>query len=164
MSRDVPRDRRRQFWVDPRLQGSLVVRVVMYWLVCLLTVGIVLMIGAALSDLHSPVVAVFNMMLSYFLPAVLASLLVLPVIVLDSIRHSNRFAGPVIRFRHAMERLAAGETTSPLIVREGDSWKYLADQFNQIALRMEELENAQQAELRATSPDHSEEVLHANSV
>ncbi|WP_146118527.1 hypothetical protein [Blastopirellula marina] len=164
MSTSVSRDRRRQFWVDPYLQGSLVFRVVMYWLVCLLTVGIVLMIGAALSDIQAPVTAVTTMLLHFYVPAILASLLVLPVIVLDCIRHSNRFAGPVVRFRQAMERLAEGETASPLIVREGDPWKYLADQFNQIALRMEELENAQQGESQETSSDHSEEAFHSTSV
>lgn len=163
MSSNGPRDRRRHFWVDPSLQGSLVARVVMYWVVCLLTVGAVLMIVAALSDMNSPVVSVVNMLLCYYVPAVLVSLLVLPVIVMDSIRHSNRFAGAIARFRNAMERLADGETASPLIVRHGDSWRCLADQFNRIALRMEELENARNSEAPPTSSEQSEEVLQSTS-
>lgn len=120
-------------------------RAVMHWTVCLLSVGAVLILGAALSDLHAPVIAVTSMAWGYFVPVVLVSLLVLPIIVLDTIRHSNRLVGSVTRLRHAMERLADGETTSPLIVREGDCWKNLADQFNRIALRLEELETASRA-------------------
>ncbi|RCS54370.1 hypothetical protein DTL42_04280 [Bremerella cremea] len=165
MSTAVKRERRRQFWVDPQLQGSLALRIVLYYLLCWLTFGLALMTIAALSDIHAPVTAVASIMTHYYLPAVLASLVVLPLIVWDSIRYSNRLAGSVARFRQAMERLADGETASPLVVRKGDSWKSLADQFNRIAMRIEELENANQsATQQTTSSAQAEEVLEATKV
>ncbi|QDU76235.1 hypothetical protein Pan97_32800 [Bremerella volcania] len=159
MSKREKHERRRLFWVDPKLQGGLVLRAVMHWGICLLSVGTVLVVGAAFSDLHAPVSAVMRMVFDYFVPAVLVSLLVLPIIVLDTIRHSNRLVGSVARFRNAMQRLADGETTSPLIVRDGDCWKTLADQFNRIALRLEELETASSTSQKKTSSCHQEEVV-----
>lgn len=144
MSKRAAPERRRQFWVDPETQGTLVLRVVLYWLICLLTIGMVLMLIAALGEPHSPVNAALTMLIRFYLPAGLASLLVLPVIVIDCIRQSNRFSGSAVRFQQAMQRLADGETGNPLVVRQGDRWKRLADHFNRIALRLEELENAQQ--------------------
>jgi len=158
MSKREKHERRKLHWVDPALQGGLVLRAVMHWGICLLSVGTVLVLGAAFSDIHAPVSAVTQMVRSYFVPAVLVSLLVLPIIVLDTIRHSNRLVGSVARFRHAMQRLAEGETASPLIVREGDCWKNLADQFNRVALRLEELETASRETSEQTPSCHQEEV------
>ena len=159
MSKREASQRRRQFWVDPETQGNLVLRVVLYWLVCLLTVGVVLMLIAALGEPRSPVNAASTMLLKFYLPAALASLLALPIIVFDSIRQSNRFAGSAIRFQQAMQRLADGETGSPLVVRKGDRWRCLADHFNQIALRLEELENAQQQQNDTAPSEKQDEAV-----
>lgn len=159
MSKREKHERRRLFWVDPKLQGGLVVRAIMHWAVYLLSIGVALVLGAAISDLQAPLSAVIQMVRNFLLPAVLISLCVLPIIVLDTIRHSNRLVGAVGRFRHAMQRLADGESTSPLIVREGDYWKTMADQFNRIALRLEELEAASKAAHETTSSCHQEEVV-----
>ena len=158
MSKHEKHERRRLLWVDPKLQAGLVLRSVMHWGVCLLSVGAVLVIVAAFSDIHAPVSAAKRMLYSYFVPAAMVSLLVLPIILLDTIRHSNQLVGAVARFRHAMKRLADGETTSPLVVREGDCWKTMADQFNQIALRMEELETAAKETPERTPSCRQEEV------
>ncbi len=159
MSKREKHQRRKLLWVEPKLQGGLVLRAVMHWAICLLSVGTILIIGAAFSDLHAPVAAVTQMIQNYLFPALLVSLLVLPIIVWDTIRHSNRMVGAVTRLRHALERLADGETTSPLIVREGDCWKTMADQFNRIALRLEELESASEEAHEKTSSRRQEEVV-----
>lgn len=156
MSNQQKNERRKQFWVDPKLQGALVWSAVVHWTVILLSVATVLFLAAALSDLNAPVTAVTNMMSAYLIPVVLVSLFLLPIIVIDTIRQSNKLVGAVPRFHHAMQRLADGESTSPLIVREGDYWKGMADQFNRIALRLEELEAASNEK---TSSNDQEEVV-----
>ncbi|PQO42445.1 hypothetical protein [Blastopirellula marina] len=163
LKRAMPQ-RRRQFWVDPETQGKLVLRVILYWLVCLCSVGLVLMLIAALGEPRSPFNAASTMLTKFYLPAALASLLVLPVIVIDSIRHSNRFAGSAVRFQQAMQRLADGETGSPLVVRKGDRWKRLADHFNRIALRLEELENAQQPQADTAPSENQDEAVTTTTV
>ncbi|WDI41153.1 hypothetical protein [Bremerella sp. P1] len=160
MSKQVKQQRRRLFWVDPILQGRLVLRAIMHWAAYLLSVGVVLLLGAALSDLNAPVAAISQMLWNYFVPAVLVSLLVLPIILVDTIRHSNQLVGAVVRFRRAMQQLADGEKTGPLILRDGDSWQDMADQFNRIALRMEELEEtASKTTPETTSSCHQEEAI-----
>ncbi|MFN3152173.1 hypothetical protein [Bremerella sp.] len=156
MSKQPKHERRKLFWIDPKLQGALVLRAVIHWAVMLLSIAAVLFLAAALSDLNAPVSAVAQMVSAYLIPAVVVSLLVLPILLLDTIRQSNRLVGAVSRFHHALQRLADGETTSPLIVREGDCWKSMADQFNRIALRLEELETASNEK---TSSCDQEEVV-----
>ena len=153
------RERRRKFWVDPEVQGGLAIRVAMYWMVCLLSVGTVMMIGAAMGDLKAPVTAASGMLWNYFLPAAVVSLFVLPIMILDCIRHSNRFVGAISRLKKAMSRLADGETTNPLIFRKGDAWKSLADQYNRVALRLEELESAPLEPSHEASSSDQEEAL-----
>lgn len=152
--------RRRLFWIDPILQGRLVLRALMHWAVCLLSVGLVLLLGAAFSDLKAPVAAISQMTWNYFIPTVLVSLLVLPIILVDTIRHSNQLLGAIVRFRRAMQQLADEEKTSPLILRDGDCWQDMANQFNRIALRMEELEEtASKTTPETTSSCHQEEAI-----
>lgn len=160
MTKQGKHERRRLFWVDPLLQGKLVLRAIIHWSVILLSFAIVLLLGAAFSDLNDPAAAVSQTMWKFFIPTVLVSLFVLPIILVDTIRHSNQVVGAVVRFRNAMERLADGEKTGPLVLREGDGcWKSMADQFNRIALRMEELEAAASPSPEETSSYTQEEVV-----
>ena len=60
----------------------------------------------------------------HFGPALVASLVLLPIVVVDIIRLSNRFsAGPMVRMRRAMQNLAKGERVPPLQFRDNDFWK-----------------------------------------
>jgi signal transduction histidine kinase len=72
-----------------------------------------------------------------FCPALLASLLVLPVIVWDLLRLSHRFVGPMIRLRNAMRDLADGKQVRPISFREEDFWCEFAEEFNRLAARLE---------------------------
>jgi hypothetical protein len=70
-------------------------------------------------------------------PALVASLLLLPLVVIDIIRVSNRFTGPLLRLRRSMRGLASGERVEPLYFREGDFWKDFADEFNEVIARVQ---------------------------
>jgi len=65
------------------------------------------------------------------------SLCLLPLVLVDVVRLSNRFAGPAYRLRRAMRQLAHGEKVQPITFRQGDFWKEFADDFNRIAARLE---------------------------
>ena len=60
-----------------------------------------------------------------------------PLVVIDCVRLSNRFAGPLHRLRRDMRRLAAGEIVEPIHFRDDDLWREFADEFNAVARRME---------------------------
>jgi hypothetical protein len=61
----------------------------------------------------------------------------LPVVVYDSFRFSHRLAGPMVRLRHTLHRLAQGEQVEPLKFRQHDYWHDLADDFNVLLARLQ---------------------------
>ena len=73
--------------------------------------------------------------------AILASLVLLPLIVWDMIRFSHRVVGPLIRLEREMQRLAEGESVRPLRFRENDYWHGLAKRFNGLRARHIELKH-----------------------
>jgi len=79
----------------------------------------------------------------------LVILVISPVFIYDSIKLSNRFVGPMIKFRRALGKLAKGEDTGSITFREQDFWKELTQDFNVIA---DELKNR-----RAGSTNQSEQ-------
>lgn len=127
---------RKRLFVDPKIQGALIARVVGYWITCLLTVATMLLCWQILLVPRMPQWHVANLWTQYG-SAMVASLALLPIVVLDIIRLSNRFVGPFLRLRRAMRALARGERVRPLQFRRGDFWCEFADEFNALAARVQ---------------------------
>ncbi len=134
------RQLRQRLFVDPEVQAALLLRVVTYWGLCLAAVALMLLCRQVVAGPPRPVFAHLEDLWFRFGPPFFASLVVLPLILMDIIRLSNRFSGPLIRLRRSMRALARGETVTPLRFRQGDFWKGFADEFNAVAERVEELE------------------------
>jgi len=119
--------------IDPKLQGSLICRVLLYW--CL-SVAIMMVLAGVQVVWRSPNietgVALSRAVLA-FGPALIASMVLLPFVAFDALRFSHRFAGPMHRLRNEARRLADGEQIRPVILRERDYWGDLADEFNRVA-------------------------------
>ena len=92
---------RRTYFVDKKVQGALLARAARYWLLSVVVVASLTVLGwmfvtpgmGALIQLreHLP------WLLGGLLVALIVSLCVLPVILYDLARLSNRFAGPMLR-------------------------------------------------------------------
>ena len=54
-------------------------------------------------------------------------------------RVSNQFVGPLYRLRRNMRELAAGESVRPIKFRDGDFGHEFADEFNELARKMQAL-------------------------
>jgi hypothetical protein len=128
---------RKRLLVDPKVQRALILRVVLYWIVCLVTVTLMLLCWRIATHPEWPLSAHFDDMWLQFGPALLTSLVLLPLVILDILRVSNRFTGPLFRLRHAMRALARGEQIRPINFREGDFWIEVAHEFNAILARFE---------------------------
>lgn len=132
---------RKQLLVDREVQGSLMTKAAFYWLLSLAVVAALNVLGwifvspggDLLAELRRELPSVFAM----WIVAALSSLVVLPVLLYDLARHSNRFAGPIYRLQRAMRAVADGKTIQPVVFREGDYWHDMADSFNQIVTRLE---------------------------
>jgi len=127
---------RKKLFVDSKVQGALVLRVLLYWAVCLTTVTLMLLCWSILRTPRMFYTHLDDMWFHYG-PALIASLILLPMVVLDIIRVSNRFAGPLVRLRRSMRALARGEHVEPIKFREGDFWQEFADEFNAVAARVQ---------------------------
>lgn len=127
---------RRHLFVDPQIQGRLILRVVLYWMLCLIGVGLMLLawrlcVGPA-KLLHDHLRDLWH----DYLPALVASLLLLPLVIADVLRVSNRFVGPLLRLRRAMRQIARGELIQPLHFRRDDLCQEMAEEFNAVLERL----------------------------
>jgi hypothetical protein len=131
------RHSRRHWFVDPKIQGALIGRVALYWSACLLAAGLMLWCSLAGSRPESLIYGGLGVVWMHFGPVLIASLLLLPIAIVDVIRFSNRFVGPLLRLRRSMRQLARGEHVAPIQFREGDYWQDLAEGFNGVLARVQ---------------------------
>ena len=128
---------RKHLFVDPSVQGALISRVVLYWFVCLLSITLMLLCWRIMTGPPRFFATHLKEMWYSYAPAVIASFLLLPLVVVDVLRLSNRFVGPLLRLRRSMRQLGRGEEVEPIEFREADFWPEFADEFNAIRLRMQ---------------------------
>ncbi|NUQ61971.1 MAG: hypothetical protein HUU20_05760 [Pirellulales bacterium] len=128
---------RKQLFVDAKVQGALVLRAVLYWGVCLITITLMLLCWRILTGPARMFYTHFDDMWFHYGPAAVASLLLLPLVIVDIVRLSNRFTGPLLRLRRSMRELARGEHVEPIHFRDGDFWQEFADEFNAVLARVQ---------------------------
>ena len=126
-------DQRKQVWNSKEFQGALAIRCAMYWFFCLCTIFLFVAVAQAFSGELDSAGQMFSKLWKQYSSAVLASVLILPLVVWDVIKFSNRIVGPLHRLESNMEQLAKGHEVRPLVFREGDFHHSLANQFNKLA-------------------------------
>ena len=127
--------RRRRLFVDFKLQGVLLAHTAIYWCYCLLSVTLIARCWVVFAHRPGSSAELFSTLWGYFGPALFGSILLLPLVLMDCLRLSNRFAGPMVRLRVAMHRLANGEPVKPVKLRDGDFWCEFAEDFNRVLAR-----------------------------
>ena len=74
------------------------------------------------------------------LPSVLVMIVCLPIFVRDTFKLTNRFAGPMYRLRTGLQAIANEEPVKPIKFRDSDFWRSVADEYNRVLWRVENLE------------------------
>lgn len=128
---------RKQLMVDPRVQGALMFRTAFYWLACLSTIMMMVLCWRIVTGPARIFYMHFDDMWFHFGPAIIAALLMLPLLIIDSLRMSNRFAGPLFRLRGQMRQVARGERVEPIRFRDGDFWHDMATEWNAVVARLQ---------------------------
>jgi len=128
----MPLIHRRRLFIDHQVQGVLLLRAFLYWLVCVGLMTAMLVVWRGFTGPVQTLPALFAELWFQYAPALVVSVLVLPLVLFDVVRLSNRFVGPVYRLRQRMRQLARGEKAAPIKFREGDFWLELADEFNDL--------------------------------
>jgi hypothetical protein len=137
------RYKRRQFFVDSKVQGALLIRGCIYWLLCAFTVFLALLAWQSITGPARIFYRQLDELWFRYAPVFALLLALLPILALDFIKFTNRFAGPVLRLRAAMRQVARGDAPTTLNFREGDFWQELAADFNRITARLKAAENVQ---------------------
>lgn len=137
---------RKNFFVDPKVQGALIARIVLYWFVYLIGIALMTLCWQILTGPRQPFLAHLMRMWTNNAPVLVASLLLMPVVMVDLVRLSNRFVGPLFRLRRSMRELARGQHVEPLEFRDADFWQEVAGEFNAIAAHTHRPAVAQETE------------------
>lgn len=154
---------RSRLLVDPKLQWSLALRVFLHWvafLICLLTIGIVVRVLFAAGS--ASMGTVLREGLTSQLSILLVMVLLLPMFLRDTLKMSNRFAGPMHRLRTQLRNLATDQPATNISFRLGDFWQEVPSDFNHVLGQLNRLkeENAtlrrQLESARSASPADQE--------
>jgi len=121
--------RRQRIYLD-RVQSVLVVRILAYWLYCLLAASLMACCWVIWVDPPASSAQLFGHVFSRFGLLFAATAAVMPLVMFDVLRLSHRFVGPVFRLRQALREAASGEPMRPLKFRDDDFWREVADDFN----------------------------------
>ncbi len=130
--------KRRKHYIDREVQRALLRQVLSQWTLFLTAAFLLLFFwqvlagGPYLSFSHH-----LSVTWSRYAPLIVILLAFIPVSAFDSIKLSNRFVGPIYRFRGAMRRLATGERVAPLHFRKRDFWQDLAESFNTVLAQLQ---------------------------
>lgn len=130
------KDKRRLQLVDRAVQGALAWRLTAHWLLFVALAAGLTVVMTALSDPFRPLSWHVSAAWRTYGPLLLVLGALVPVFVWDSVKLSNRFAGPMVRFRRTTRELAAGEVPPRLKLRPGDFWGDYADDLNAVIARV----------------------------
>jgi hypothetical protein len=127
---------RKKTFVDPKVQGALVRRLVLHWVTFFAVASLVAFCLQVLSNPFRPIEEHAQELWWTHGPFLLVLFFMLPVFIVDTIKLSHRFAGPIYRLRNTIRSLANGEKYQPVRFREFDFWQGLAEDFNTMVERL----------------------------
>jgi len=130
------KQRRKKALVDPPVQQSLLKRMVLHWVVYVVAAMTLTLALQFCGQPFKPMKWHLSELWWNQAPSLLALLALLPVFILDSIKVSNKFAGPILRLRTAISDVSSGKKSEPLSFREGDFWQSLARDFNSMVAKI----------------------------
>jgi len=137
------RSSRTRSYVDPSVQGALLRKLSVHWFVLIAVncgvfgtwTWLFERVDASASDAMSTA-------FSTCLPFLVTSAALLPVFLFDTLKLTSRFAGPALRLRAALSDASQGLPVRPLQFRHDDFWQEMADSFNVLIERQDELARA----------------------
>ena len=130
--------KRKQNYVDTKVQGALLRRIISHWFVFFFVAGITIVAMQAL--LGDPAQSISERVAAKASDLGIIGIVLLaifPAFLLDTIRFSNRFAGPVVRLRRGLRELGENGTTTDITFRDDDFWADMAAEFNRVKARVD---------------------------
>lgn len=128
-----PTMKRTKAFIDPEVQGSVLRKIAIHWVLFFICNTVALVIWIRLFE--QPDVAwgqTFGDTMRRFFPFFVITACLIPAFVWDTLKLTNRFAGPIMRLRGALSDAKAGKHVKPLHFRGSDFWQQIAGDFNSV--------------------------------
>ena len=133
--------KRRKALVDPEVQGGILRKIAVHWVIFFICNAMALMIWIRLFEQpDADWGQTFGDTLRRFLPFFIITIALIPAFVWDTLKLTNRFAGPILRLRSALADASEGRAVQPLHFRSSDFWQEIAVNFNKLMDRQTETE------------------------
>jgi len=131
---------RKKVFVDREVQGALMGRIVRQWMLFFVALFIAMPVWhlALSEEPFTSATQAFQDGFKHTIPVFVLLLALIPPFVFDTMKLSNRFAGPMCRLRQIMRDVADGEEVNELKFRDGDFWGDVAGDFNRMVERLRE--------------------------
>ena len=132
--------RRRRLLVDVEIQGAILKRVAIYWAFCVLFIMTPIVVINVLSQFGSGtsiLTILSNVFREYWLSFAFA-LLLLPMALMDALKLSHGFVGPMIRLRKELAKQATRTDIEFPKFRDSDFWNSLAIDVSRFTDDLEE--------------------------
>lgn len=136
----MSKSQRSRILVDPQVQWSIAGRVLGHWilfLICLVSISAMVQIMGSAGQ--QPFAEAWRAAAIAQVPILGVMLMLLPVFLRDTLKMSNRFAGPMYRLRTALRAMANHKSVNSINFRSGDFWQEAAADFNTVLAQIEEL-------------------------
>jgi hypothetical protein len=128
--------KRRKALIDPEVQGGILKKIAIHWVLFFICNAIALTIWIRLFEQpDANWTQTLGDTVRRFLPFFVITLALIPAFVWDTLKLTNRFAGPIHRLRCALADANAGRAVAPLQFRTNDYWKEIAENFNAVLER-----------------------------
>ncbi|MDA7861838.1 hypothetical protein N9B22_02090 [bacterium] len=142
MSKPAP-TQRKQNYIDAQVQGALLKRICLHWAVFFVVAAFsVIVLQTLLGDPGLSIFQRLKLETGEFAIIGIVMISMFPAFMLDTIRFSNRFVGPIVRLKSHLRQLSEGKVQHCQF-RNDDFWTDMADEFNGAAAFVE----AQQKEI-----------------
>lgn len=127
--------RRARSFVDPEVQGGLLRKIAFHWTLLFVVNSIALIVWVRMFEQPEATWGeTFGACVRRFLPFFVVTALLIPAFVWDTLKLTNRFAGPILRLRSALAAAANGQAVEPLHFRNDDFWQEIANDFNDVVI------------------------------
>jgi nitrogen fixation/metabolism regulation signal transduction histidine kinase len=127
---------RKKRFIDSRVQGALTRRIIFHWLVFMLVTSAVAFVLQVLADPFRGLTAHLKDLWWSQGPFLLVMVFLMPVFVIDAIKLSHRFAGPIFSLRRTIRGVADGEAPRKVKFRQDDFWQDLAEDYNAMLAKL----------------------------
>lgn len=119
--------------VDAEVQGSLLRRIALHWVLFFICNAVALVIWIRMFEQPDAGWGqTFGDTMRRFLPFFVITAALIPAFVWDTLKLSHRFAGPMLRLRNALADAKEGRRVEPLTFRGSDFWREVATNFNAV--------------------------------